>query len=258
MTRIETEGAVTIKALIVDDERLGRSRLRRMLSRFEEIAIVGEAGDGAEGARLVEKLKPDVVFLDIKMPILSGFQMLGKLSRQPYVVFTTAYEEHALRAFEENAVDYLLKPVSPERLEAAVKKLTGIFRRGPHPGPDLAKLIDRLSRRDSIIKRFSVRLGEKILIIPDSDVCCFCAEEKYTLLHTAEKDYIIPFTMKELEEALDPDLFLRVHRSYIVNLEQIESANTWFGGRFLVRMKNGREITVSRGYAAAFRKKIGL
>ncbi len=249
---------MTIRALIIDDEKLARSRLKRMLSRYSDIEIIGEARDGAEGERLVKELEPDVVFLDIKMPVLSGFDMLGKLDRSPHVIFVTAYDEYALHAFEENTIDYLLKPVSKKRLDMAVEKLTEALRRGSPADIDTGKLLQSIERRRSLIKRFSVTIGDRIMLIPDSDITFFNAESKCTFLHTAGKDYIIPFTMNELEDKLDPGMFVRVHRSYIVNLEHIESVSKWFAGRLLVRMNNGRDITVSRSYITSFKVKINL
>jgi DNA-binding LytR/AlgR family response regulator len=247
-----------IRALIIDDERPARSRMQRLLRRYEDIEVVGEARDGREAADLIKALHPNVLFLDIRMPRLAGFDLLKGLEESPYVIFTTAYDEYALKAFEENTLDYLLKPVDREKLDRAVSKLKKIFRQGRPLPVSVDKLVQSLEMKERIIKRFSVRLGDKILIVPDSRITCFEAKDKYTFLHTEDRDYIIPFTLKELETRLDPDIFLRVHKSWIVNIENISSIHKWFGGRLLVKIKGGKEVIVSQTYAAEFKKKIHL
>ncbi len=247
-----------IKTVIIDDEKPARSRMKRMLSKYKNIIIAGEAQNGIEGLELIGRIKPDAVFLDIKMPLLSGFEMLNKLDNHPYIIFTTAYDKYALRAFEENTVDYLLKPVSDKNLERAVSKINKILVEGSPAGFDLGKILNSIKKERDIIRRFSVRLGQKILLVPAEEICFFNAESKLTFLNTAEKDYVIPFTIKELESRLDPDKFLRIHRAYIVNIESIKSIHTWFGGRLLLKLKNKKEINVSRSYVNEFRKKINM
>jgi two-component system LytT family response regulator len=247
-----------ITAVIVDDEKLARSRLKRLLARYESIEIVGEARNGREALRLIEEHRPDVLFLDIKMPFLSGFEMLGKLETSPYIIFTTAYDRYALQAFEENTIDYLLKPISDEKLDRAIDKLTRIFQQGSPVHVDLEKLLKSIRSRENIMKRFSVKLGERIFIIPDHEIVYFHSEDKYTFLNTTEKNYIVPFTLKELEARLDPECFIRVHRGSIVNIVHIGSIHKWFGGRLLIKMKNGKEFTVSQNYVNDFKAKIHL
>jgi len=245
-----------IRALIIDDEKLARSRLKRMLRKYSNVEVVGEAQDGVRGCKLVEDTQPDVIFLDIRMPALSGFEMLKKMEVSPYIVFTTAYDEYALQAFEENTIDYLLKPISDETLERALSKLMKILETGSSVRFDLKRLLESLKKREKIIRRFSVRVGERMFIVPASEVFFFRSEDKYTFLNTSEKRYIIPFTLKELEARLDPDAFSRVHRSFIVNVEHVASIHKWFGGRLKLKMKNGTEIPVSQYYVSGFKKKI--
>jgi len=249
-----------IKAIIIDDERLARARLFRLLKKHDSIEILGEAENGREAIELIQKVQPDVIFLDIKMPVLSGFEMLERLDKSdsPFVIFTTAYDNYALRAFEENTLDYLLKPVSEKKLERAVSKLKVLMQTGQSLSFNFEKLIHDLKKQDALIRRFSVTVGDKILIISEDRIQFIKAEDKYTFIHTDDKEYIIPFTLKELEQRLDPEKFIRVHRAYIVNLGQIASINRWFGGRLLLKMKNQQEITVSLSYTAAFKQKINL
>ncbi|MBN2245709.1 MAG: response regulator transcription factor [Candidatus Aminicenantes bacterium] len=249
-----------IKALIVDDERLARSRLLRLLKKYDSIEIAGEASDGREAIDLMKATDPDVLFLDIKMPVLSGFEMLEKLDKSvsPHIIFTTAYDSYALRAFEENTIDYLLKPVSEKKLDRAVSKLKMFMQSGLSLPFNFEKLIDTLKQQDALIRRFSVTAGDRILIVPEDQIHFIKAEDKYTFIHTDDKEHIIPFTLKELEPRLDPEKFIRVHRAYIINLGQIASIHRWFGGRLLLKMKNQQEITVSLSYASAFKQKINM
>lgn len=247
-----------IRALIIDDEKLACSRMQRLLRRYEEIEVVGEARDGREAADLIKAVHPDVLFLDIRMPRMSGFDLLQGVEESPYIIFTTAYDEYALKAFEENTLDYLLKPIDREKLDRAVSKLKKIFQQSRPLPVSVDKLVRSLEMKERIIKRFSVRLGERILIVPDSKIACFEARDKYTFLHTEDKDYIIPFTLKELEERLDPDIFQRVHKSCIVNIESISSIHKWFGGRLLVKIKGDKEVVVSQTYLGDFKKKLHL
>jgi len=247
---------MTIRTLIIDDEKLARSRLRRMLDPYEMIDIVGEASDGQQGLALIASTRPDLIFLDIKMPYLSGFEMLTRLEKSPYIIFTTAYDQYALQAFEENTIDYLLKPISQAKLGRAISKVTNILKQGAIVPFDLDTLLKAIGKKQGAMKRFSVRVGERIYIIPDHEIHFFSAEDKYTFLQTAKDEYIIAFTLKELEDKLDPELFCRVHRSFIINLEKIESVHRWFGGRLKLTMKNGKEITVSQNYVNEFKQRI--
>ena len=245
-----------IRTIIIEDEKLARSRLKRMLAQYDNIEILDEAQNGQEGLELIEKLQPDLIFLDIKMPLLSGFEMLTKLEKSPYIVFTTAYDQYALQAFEENTVDYLLKPISSEKLDRAIVKINKILDKGTQLPFDLVKLLHSIKSKTDVIKRFSVKLGDRIFLIADQDIHFFHAEDKYTFLNTAKDSYIIPFTLKELEEKLDQDLFCRVYRSFIVNIEKIESIHKWFGGKLQLKMKNGKEVVVSQNYVNEFKERI--
>ena len=247
-----------IRAVIIDDEPLARKRLARLLREHPQVEIIGEAGDGREGLAVVARTHPDVVFLDIRMPQLTGFEMLGKLVQSPFVIFTTAYDEHALRAFEENTIDYLLKPIPREALARAIEKAERILQSGGSTAAELARLRATLERTDEVLRRFSIASGRQIVLIQDQEVDYFHAEDKYTLLHRGERSHIVPFTIKQLERRLDRDTFARVHRSYIVNLNRVASVERWFGGRLMITLAGGTEIPVSRGYAAEFRRRINL
>ncbi|MCP4547918.1 MAG: response regulator [bacterium] len=246
-----------IRVLIIEDEKPARERLIRLLSAYDDVEVVGEAADGREGISRIRELEPDAIFLDIKMPRLTGFEMLDKLPGSPYIIFITAYDEHALRAFEENTVDYLLKPVAEEKLERAIVKLRQILAGGA-VATDLRRLRESMEGQERLLKRFSITVGREIVLVRADAVDYFHSEDKYTFLHIGEKDHIIPFTIKELAERLDTDTFLRVHRAYVVNLDNIDSVHRWFGGRMLIKTKSGHEVPVSRSFVAEFRKRINL
>jgi len=247
-----------IRVLIIDDEKLARVRLRRMLRKHDDIEVVGETGNSGEAPALIVATAPDAVFLDIRMPQRTGFDVLAELKNPPAVVFTTAYDEYALRAFEENTVDYLLKPVAEDKLDRAVAKIVRMFRAGRPDRIDLDRLIEGMERKDEIMRRVPVKVGDKIIIIPDDKILFFKAEDKYTFLHTEGAEHIVQPTLRELEGRLDPAKFLRVHRSYIVNIETIASIHRWFGGRLLIRTKKKEDITVGANYLAKFKDKLHL
>ena len=247
-----------IKTIIIDDEPLARARLRRLLGPMEDIDLVGEAGNGEEGLTMIRHHDPDIVFLDIKMPVLTGFEMLRKLEAAPYIIFTTAFDEYALRAFEENTIDYLLKPISEEKLQRALGKVRKVVGESGAFTQSLDTILKTLTNRDRPIRRFSVRIGDRILIVPEEKIVCFQSEDKYTFLHTSEEKYIVPFTLKELEKRLDTEKFIRIHRSVIIQLDHAVSIHRWFRGQLKVKMKNGSEFTVTTKYVGDFKQKIHL
>jgi two-component system LytT family response regulator len=240
-----------IRAIIVDDEELARKRLRRLLQKYRDtLVVVGEAAGGEEAVERIGVLRPDVVFLDVQMPGLSGFDVVRRLEVKPFIVFATAYDEYALKAFEENSVDYLLKPIEQPRLDKTVGKLTGILEASG------VRLDDRIERvlaqlASPPLQRIKVSVGDRILLIDTRDIVYFEAREKDTFLHTAEKEYVISETLTALEGRLEKDHFVRIHRSYIVNIGFVREFVRWFAGRYKARLKDGKqtELTVSRGYA---------
>jgi two-component system LytT family response regulator len=244
-----------LRVMIVDDEDLARKRLRKMLGKYEtELEIVGEAGNGVEAVDRIDRLRPDVIFLDVQMPGFDGFEVVRRLKAKPHIVFATAYDEFALKAFEENTVDYLLKPIEQQRLDKAVDKLRTLFdRQALHLDENIERLLSRLAA--SPLRRLQVRLGDKIVLVEIADVVYFDAKDKYTFLHTADQKYIVDFTLAELESRLDQAEFVRIHRSTIVNLKHTQELVKWFGGKYKVRLKdkNKTELVVSRGYVERIR-----
>jgi len=238
------------RAVIVDDEPLALARLDRMLQEHHDaVEIVGRAGDGNEAVRVINDLRPDVVFLDVQMPGLNGFEVLDRIEYIPLVVFSTAYDEYALKAFDVYSVDYLLKPVDPRRLRLAVDKLQRLSESGAGALRGRVRLAGEVLKSPEK-RRIRVRTGDRIKLIPLSQVVFFLASEKYVELHTREETHLINVSLTTLETELPPDDFTRVHRSAIVNINFIDEITKSFAGAYEVRMKDASQtvLPVSRRY----------
>lgn len=242
-----------LKTILVDDEPLAVSRLKRLLQPYQDdFEVIAEAGNGLDGLELIKNLQPDLIFLDIEMPVLSGFEMLAQLEQMPLVVFVTAFDQYAIRAFEENSIDYLLKPVEAERLEKTVEKIRK-FNSRPADGlfnANLMQVLERLKpKRD--IHSISVKVGERFIFIPLAEISHFEAEDKYVFLRTMEgKQHLTNYTIAVLEEKL-PDFFVRISRSIIVNSMIIKEIQREFNGRFLVVMKDIKATRLKTGSSYA-------
>jgi len=231
-----------MKALVVDDEPLARLELRRLLAAFPWVEIVGAAGNIDEARARIEELTPDVVFLDIQMPGGTGFDLLTQLERVPRIVFTTAYDQYAVKAFEVNALDYLLKPIEPERLAATLLKIQAT----PAPG---------VAAANAPLEQLFIRDGPRCWFVPLREVSVFTADGNYVRLLWGKERPLLGRSLSALEEKLDPKRFFRVNRSQIVNLDFIRRVETGDGGRLHVSMRDGPEIEVSRRQARLFRAR---
>lgn len=255
-----------LKTIIVDDEQLALNRLRRLLSSYTEtFSIVAEGHNGAEGLELIEHHKPDLVFLDIEMPLLNGFEMLAKVTAMPMVVFATAYDQYAIRAFEENSVDYLLKPIESERLQKTIEKIRSRVELVPkdisrNPYADnLLRLLEKMQPRQEM-HSMSVKSGDRILMVPLQEVSHFEAEDKYVFLNTlAGQQYLVNQTLTVLEEKL-PEHFLRISRSTIVNTHQIGEIQRYFNGKYILVLRDKKATSVQSGstYGDAIRHLLAL
>lgn len=252
-----------VKAVIADDEEVLRKHLKSQLSRvWPELEICAEAENGLEALALIEKHSPNIAFLDIRMPGLSGMEVAKKIAGRCCVVFITAYDQYAVEAFETEAVDYLLKPVIHNRLERTVKRLkAGIEGRGGPETPDLASAVNRLLERwdnresPGYLRFIRAQQGDGIRFIPVEEVIYFKASDKYTLVITKGGESLIKKPIKELTDELDPDRFWRIHRGTIVNVSCIEKIGRSLTGRFTIRLKNLSEtLTVSRTYTHLFKQ----
>jgi two-component system LytT family response regulator len=244
------------KTIVIDDEQLARQRLKRLLSIYEEIDIIAEAENGEEGLKLIEAHKPALIFLDIEMPLLNGFEMLAKLKHYPKVVFTTAYDQYAIKAFEEGSIDYLLKPIEAERLEKTIKKLQRNFVVDQIPLEELLKQING----KKTIKTLTVKLGDKILLIKLIDIVRVQAEDKYVFIYTIDgKKHLTDFTLTMLAERL-PEEFLRIHRSEIINTDYIKEIRKGFNGALVFVLNNSEEtrVTSSRSNSETLRLRFDI
>jgi two-component system LytT family response regulator len=246
---------VNLRALVVDDEALARQRVRHLLRRSTDIEVVGECATGLEAVKAIEELAPDLVFLDIQMPELDGFGVVEAVGadRMPTTLFVTAYDQHALRAFEVHAVDYLLKPFSPERFHQALARARRWCKHAvAEKGPDLEALMASLNKDRPWVDRLLVRQGDRHMLVRTSTLQWIEAEDNYVRLHVEGTSHLIRQTMSGLLARLDPAQFRRIHRSAIVNLDCIREFQPWTGGDHLVIMRDGTKLTLSRTYREQF------
>jgi len=238
-----------MKALIIDDERLARTALRRLLKPYKEVEIAGEAANAEEGLRAINTSSPDLIFLDVEMPGPNGFDLLEQLEDVPLVIFTTAFDAYAVKAFEASALDYLLKPISSERLEAAL----GRARKA------LASVETNVgSGQESRLRQIFVRDGDRCWIVRLTDIRLMESEGNYTRLHFANECPLIFRSLSAIEKRLNPDSFFRANRSQIINLQWIESVQNEIEGRLVVKLAKGREVEVSRRQSQRLRQLLSL
>lgn len=249
-----------ITAYLLDDEELALQRLRRLLDETKRVTVIGSNTDPVQAVEEVRTRKPDVLFLDINMPGWNGFDVLARLDPQPLVIFTTAYSEFALKAFEVNSVDYLVKPVDREALGRALGKVERIVGK-QEAAPDLAQLLTQLQSalpKKEFPKRIASKLGDKVELLELREVTHFFAKEKFTFAMLGKKEYIVEETIASLEEKLDPAQFVRVHRSALLNLDHVKELHSWFAGRMVARLKDGQEVSIARERVKELRVKLGL
>lgn len=233
-----------MKAIVVDDSRLARNELKRLLKEFDTIQVVGEAANAMEAKEKIETDKPDLVFLDIQMPGKNGFELLEDLEYIPEVIFTTAYDEYAIKAFEYNALDYLQKPVQKDRLAGSISKVSE--KRDKQSQND----DDRMTDKDQVF----VKDGEKCWFVQLADVRLLEVDGNYTKLYFEDQKPMIPRTLNYLESRLDPKHFFRANRQQIINLKWVERIEPWFSGSIKIYMKGGHEVDVSRRQTQRFKE----
>ena len=242
-----------MKAIIIDDERLARTELKKLLQDFPEVEIIDEAANAEEGIAKIESLQPDLIFLDIQMPGKTGFDMLSQLERSPQVIFTTAYDEFALKAFEVNALDYLLKPVEPKRLADAIQKLQFIEHKEiKAEGENFNNSI--LTENEQVF----VKDGERCWFVKLSDIRLFESVGNYAKVFFGPNKPLILKSLNALEERLDEKTFFRANRKHIVNLRMIDKIEPYFNGGLLLELKGGEKIEVSRRQTVKFKEMMSL
>lgn len=242
------------KVVIIDDEPLARSIVKEYLSRYPEMEVVQECGDGFEGVKAITSLQPDLIFLDIQMPKINGFEMLELVDNPPGVIFTTAFDEYAMQAFEENAVDYLLKPFSQERFEKAVDKW-----KDRQPNNDVIRpLMEEHVKQPEESTRVVVKSGNAIKILPLQEILYIEAYDDYVKIHTKDGFHLKKKTMNFFEKAFDPKQFVRVHRSYIISLSQLTKIEMKEKDSHVAKMKDGVVIPMSKAGYSKLKEVLGL
>ncbi|HEX2866278.1 MAG TPA: LytTR family DNA-binding domain-containing protein [Ignavibacteriales bacterium] len=239
-----------LRVLIADDEQAARNKLSKFLKSREEVALIYEAANGNEAVEVMKAKKPDLVFLDIQMPGKNGFEVIEAIGpgNMPVVVFVTAYDQYAIKAFEVQALDYLLKPFDDERFERAFKRALSLIQKNDHNTPPLRMLLDEIGKTKKLNNKILVNKGEKFFFIGIPEIVYIESNEKYAEVYTQNDKYLIRESMKSLEEKLDLSVFVRIHRCYIVNINYIKDIEKWSHGEFLLTLLNGRKFRVSRNY----------
>ena len=243
-----------IRALIVDDEPLARTRIRTLLADDPEVTVVAELGNGHDAVAAIEAERPDLIFLDIQMPEMDGFGVIEAVGpeRMPLVVFATAYDEHALRAFDACALDYLLKPIDRERFAEALRRVKARLQGGAgvkaDPGAQLRPLIEHLGRQHQRSTRLAIKTEGRVLFLRTAEIDWIEAVDNYAKLHVGRETHVVRDTLSRLEERLPGERFLRIHRSTIVNVDRIRELQPWFQGDYVVILADGTRLTTGRSY----------
>ena len=250
-----------IRALVVDDEPLAREMIREMLGDDSEVEIVAECANGREAVDSIKSLKPDLVFLDVQMPEIGGFEVLESLEPEstPYIIFVTAYDQYAVRAFEVHAFDYLLKPFDHERFDAAWQRVKAQIKvdQGGERDRHILALLEELKSGPRHLERLVIKNGGRVFFLNVQDVYCIESEGNYVRVYDNQKGYLLRETISNLEEQLDPMQFRRIHRSAIVKIDRIKEMQPWFHGEYRIIMENGKELTLSRNYRQNFQGAVG-
>ena len=239
-----------MKVLIVDDEQPARKKIISFLNNEKEIEQIFEAGNGLEAIDKIRNDKPDIVFLDIQMPGKDGFGVLAEIGSEnmPPVVFVTAYDQYAIDAFDVNAVDYLLKPFDQERFKVSFNRVLDEIKIKRNKSDELRLILNEIKKEKKYLDRILISVGAKYFFVALKEILYISSAEKYAELHTIKGKYLLRETMTNLEASLDPEMFARIHRSYIVNIEQIQEMQPWSHGDYVVILKNGEKLQMSRRF----------
>jgi len=248
-----------ITCIVIDDESLARELLMEYIEPYDDIEVVAQCSKGSEAVQKINELEPDLIFLDVQMPGMDGFGVLEAIEHHPYVIFTTAYDQYALQAFDQNAVDYLLKPLNEDRLRTAVQR--AMDRIGSENTQNVEELIRNIQDENSGgSNRYSshlfVQKSEKLLNLEVRNIMYLEASGDYTVLSTKNDQFLSSSGIGKLEEKLDPEIFIRIHRSTIINLNFLKEIEKHFNGGLIVKMENNKTFPVSRTYAKQIRKKV--
>ena len=250
-----------IRVLLVDDEPLAREMLREMLQGDPQVAIVGESCNGREALAAIRAETPDLIFLDVQMPEVGGFEVLASLGQgeMPYVIFVTAYDQYAVRAFEVQALDYLLKPFDQERFDVSWQRAKAQLLRDQNGGMDqrILTLLEELKVGKNFLERLVIKAGGRIYFLETSEIDWIEAEGNYVSVHSGKKSHLLRETISSLESQLDPKKFVRIHRSSIVRLDFIQELQPWFHGEYRVILQDGTQLTLSRNHRDKLQEALG-
>lgn len=252
-----------IKTLIVDDEPLARERIRSLLASDPDFEILGEAGNGEEAVIAIDGERPDLLFLDVQMPGLDGFQVLEAIGAEemPVTIFVTAYDQYAIRAFEVHALDYLLKPFDRQRFQQTLDRAKSVLQQqaqAPELNQRLLSLISDFRTPARPVERLVVKAQGRVYFVATHEIDWIEAAGNYLKLHVGANEHLIRETMNAIEERLDPSQFVRIHRSTIVNIERVKELQPWFHGDFVVLLKDGQQLTLSRNYREKVQERLGI
>jgi two-component system LytT family response regulator len=246
---------MNITCVIVDDEKLARELLQEYLLQLPNIQVLGECSKGKDAVEMIDKLKPDLIFLDVQMPGMTGFDVLEEITHDPYVIFCTAYDQYAIKAFEKNAVDYILKPLDQERFKLGVERAISRMKMEQNNVGELLRNM-KTENKSSYDTHIFVQKSEKLLNLPVEEIVYLEASGDYTILTTKGDQFVSSSGIGKLEEILNPETFIRVHRSTIININNLKEIEKHFNGGMVVKMLNGKSFPVSRTYAKLIRKKV--
>ncbi|MFQ6310823.1 LytR/AlgR family response regulator transcription factor [Lysobacter capsici] len=250
---------MSLTALVVDDEPIARRAIVRLLDADTEIEVLGECGDGASAVEAIRNQSPDLVFLDIQMPAMTGLDVIAAIGaqRMPATIFITAYEQYAVRAFEANAVDYLVKPFSRERFATTLQRAKSRLSAAGDAQARILQALESLRQRDEYLERIAVRVDEHVIFVAVDDIVWIKANRNTVQIHLADRIHELRETMAALAARLDPRRFARVHRSAIVNVQRVRTIHPWFNGHHVVTMDNGQQLRMSRYQHEAFLRLVG-
>jgi two-component system LytT family response regulator len=246
---------MNITCLIIDDEQLARELLREYIGQIPNMSVIGEASKGKDAVEMIDEMKPDLIFLDVQMPGMTGFDVLDEIEHDPFVIFTTAYDQYAIKAFEKNAVDYLLKPLDQERFKLAIERAVNRMKLEQNNVGELLRSL-KTENKTSYDSHIFVQKSEKLLNLPVEEIMFLEASGDYTILTTKSDQFVSSSGIGKLEEILNPETFIRVHRSTIININFLKEIEKHFNGGMIVKMQTGKSFPVSRTYAKVIRKKV--
>lgn len=249
-----------IRVLIVDDEPLARRRIKSLLAHDSSVEVIGECSDGYKAISSISELTPDLVFLDIQMPALDGFDVIKTIGaeRMPTVIFVTAYDQYALKAFEVNALDYLLKPFDRSRFQKTLERAKAMIRRmqNGEVNNQLVSLLADLRREQGMLDRFIIRSGDRVVFLREEEIDWMSTVGNYVRLHVGRDSHLMRETMTGIEAKLNPDKFMRIHRSTIVNLDRVKEVQPWAKGEYVVIMRDGTRLVMSRRYRERLNERL--